>query len=91
MPSIPSNLTADSIWASHSERVYVLRVGKSRNIHSAKIYVDFYVPGIGEKWLKLSEFLSRYSFFALPRLTFSEICSDQNLVASSEPFTPRLL
>ena len=84
------NLEPNTIWASRSERVYVLRVGRSKNICSPRTYVDYYVPGIGEKWLELSEFLSRYHFLAEPKLKYSEICSDENL-SSPPSFNPRLL
>lgn len=87
---VPENLEPDTIWTSRTERVYVLGVGRSRNIRSPKFYVDFFEPGIGVKWLELPTFLSRYKFYARPRIKFSSICADSNIERpTQEP--PRLL
>lgn len=85
------NLCPDTVWASPRERVYVLRVGKSKNIISPRCYVDFFVPQIGERWLEVHEFLETYSFLGFPRLTRDSICSDENLELSNIAFSPRLL
>ena len=87
---IPKNLEPDTIWANKRERVYVLRVGKSKNIRSSKLSVDYYVPGLGEKWLELSAFIATYSFLGFPRICYKDICSSQNL-QNVDTFTPRLL
>lgn len=87
---VPKNLEPDTIWASRTERVYVLGVGKSRHIRSMRFYVDFYEPGIGVKWLELHAFLARYKFYAIPRVKFSAICSDSNIERPAQD-SPRLL
>lgn len=87
---VPENLEPDTIWVSRSERVYVLRVGKSKNLYSSRAYVDFFEPGIGVKWLELSVFVSRYKFYARPKVKINSICSDFNIERpAQEP--PRLL
>lgn len=87
---VPKNLEPDTIWVSHTERVYVLGVGRSRNIRSPKFYVDFFEPGIGVKWLELPAFLARYKFYAIPRIKLSAICSDFNIERPAKD-SPRLL
>lgn len=87
---VPENLEPDTIWASRTERVYVLGVGKSRHIRSTKFYIDFFEPGIGIKWLELSTFLSRYKFYARPRIKLSAICTDLNVERPHQD-SPRLL
>lgn len=87
---IPKNLEPNTIWASRTERVYVLSVGKSRHIRSTRVYVDFFEPGIGIKWLELPEFIFHYRFYAIPRVKLSAICSDSNIERPAQD-SPRLL